>query len=117
MGDAEKAVAQLVMKRSDGQSILSVDAATAETAGAGDVPEDRAKRIRARLEEMGFEVQAGNLNTLSITGSDELFEETFGISPSSAQHAGAAAHATKTPSDLEEFVADVFVTPPPEFFP
>ena len=117
MAEPEKVVAQLVMKRSDGQSILNVDASTAASAGAGDVPEDRAEMIRGQLEQMGFDVQAGNLNTLSIAANDKLFEDTFGISPSSALHAGAEAHATKTPSELEEFVADVFVTPPPEFFP
>lgn len=117
MGDAEQVVAQLVMKRPDGQSILSIDAATTTGAGSGDVSEDRARLIRSRLEEMGFTVESGNLNTLSITASDDLFEKTFGISPSSAHHAGTAAHATKTPKELEEFVADVFVTPPPEFFP
>jgi hypothetical protein len=73
--------------------------------------------IRSHLEALGFSVQSGNLNTLSISGNDALFEETFGISPSSALQAGTPAHSTKVPDDLTEFVADVFVAPPPEFFP
>lgn len=111
MGDTQdKAAAQLVMKREDGQSILS-------TAGSGDVTAERAAIIRSRLQELGFTVETGNLNTLSITGTDKQFEESFGISPLSALNEGRAAHATRQPDSLKDLVADVFVTPSPDYFP
>lgn len=117
MNDTPSITAQLVMKRPDGRSILDVDAGTAATTDLGNVTDDRAAAISSRLEELGFEVQSGNLNTLSISGKDALFEETFGISPFAAMAVGAPAHSTKIPAELNDFIADVFVTPPPDFFP
>ncbi len=117
MEDKPDPVVQLVMKRADGRSVLDSGAGSAQTAGQGDVDDARATLIRSRLQELGFKVAAGNLNTLSIMGPDELFKETFGLDPSSALAANVPAHATNIPEALDEFVADVFVTPAPDLFP
>jgi len=86
-------------------------------AGAGDLEPKRAEMIREKIEKLGFEVAAGNLNTLSISGPAELFTSLFGLDPEAALQANTAAHATKIPHELGEFVADVFVSPAPQYFP
>ena len=117
MNDTPNSIAQLVMKRPDGRSILDLESVTAATADLGNVTTDRAAQISNRLENLGFQVQSGNLNTLSIAGENKLFEDVFGISPTAAMVARTPAHSTRIPEDLTDFVADVFVTPPPDFFP
>jgi hypothetical protein len=112
----ETPIAQVVMKREDGRSILDVARHTAESAGTLDVSEERAQAIRAELERLGFTIAGGNLNTLSVSGSSDRFREVFGIEPL-AGNSGVAAHATRIPPVLDDKVADVFVPPPPEFFP
>ena len=72
--------------------------------------------LSAIVKRLGFAVTTGNLNTLSISGSGDLFHRVFGLEADAAAH-GVAAHATKMPPDLEGFVADVFVTPAPQLFP
>ncbi|WP_341368297.1 hypothetical protein [Yoonia sp. BS5-3] len=117
MNDKSDSVAQLVMKRPDGRSILDLGSGRAATANQGDVTDLRAAEISTRLEQLGFTVQSGNLNTLSISGENRLFEDVFGLSPNAAMSVGTPAHSTKIPAELDEFVADVFVTPAPNFFP
>lgn len=119
-GDAP-ATAQLIMKREDGTSLLDLTeerlTAASPALAKADVSDARAADIRKRLEALGFTVAAGNLNTLSLTGPPELFAEQFGFDPHAAQEANVAAHAKSIPPELQDFVADVFVTPGPEFFP
>ena len=120
MNDTPRPVAQLVMKRADGHSILDrSEPATAGSAslGAGDLPDDRVDHIRRMLSDAGLTVEGGNNNTLSVSGPPEVFIDLFGMDPESAGRAGTAAHATKLPPDLEPFVADVFVPPGPTLFP
>ena len=112
--------AQLVMKRADGKSIFDLTGpVTADSAQrtAGDLPEDRVELIRGRLGQLGFTVAAGNLNTLSVSGPQALFGEVFGLDAAAALGKGAEAHAARIRADLAPYVADVFVAPPPEFFP
>jgi hypothetical protein len=112
--------AQLVMKRADGRSILDLKgpvAAASPGRTAGDLPEERVALIRERLEALGFTVAAGNLNTLSVGGPQALFGHVFGLDAGTALARGTEAHATRIRADLEPYVADVFVAPPPEFFP
>ena len=112
--------AQLVMKRADGRSILDLTGpltAASPERTAGDLPEDRVTLVRERLVGLGFTVAAGNLNTLSVVGPQALFGEVFGLDAATALAQGAEAHATRIRADLAPYVADVFVAPPPEFFP
>ena len=113
-------VAQLIMKRADGTSILDLKdqpvTATSPDLNSADVSQARAEEISALLTNLGFTIEAGNLNTLSISGSADLFVEHFGLDPEAAQSAGVPAHANRISPDLESFVADVFVAPAPEMF-
>ncbi len=120
MGEASTITAQLVMRREDGRSILDLEGpvtAASRQRMAGDLPEARVAEIRARLEAAGFTVEGGNANTLSVSGPARLFAEVFGLDPGAAGAAGVPAHAARIRADLEPYVADVFVPPPPEFFP
>ena len=117
MPETEQFHAQLVMKRPDGTSILDTgEAMTSDNARSFDVTEERAGDIRKRLEEIGFTITSGNLNTLSISGPKELFAEVFGIE-AAAPASGTSAHATRFPVELADCVADVFVPPAPTLFP
>jgi len=117
MPEPDDVNAQLVMKRKDGTSILDAKSAVrAETVGKFDVSEDREADIRQRVEALGFTVTAGDRNTLSISGPRELFAKIFGFE-AAGEASGEGTHATKIPPELADGVADVIVTPPPEFFP
>lgn len=116
MADQEELAAQVVMKREDGRSILDSRGQTAQAAGALDVAPARAEEVRRALERHGFRVAGGNLNTLSVTGPAEAFERVFGLH-ARAREARTGAHATRIPEALQGYVADVFVPPPPDFFP
>lgn len=120
MNDSNLVTAQLVMRRADGTSILDLKGpltALSPERTAGDLPEDRVRDIRKRLEGLGFTIAAGSLNTLSVSGPPALFLDVFGLDAATATARGTEAHATRIGEDLEPFVADVFVAPPPEFFP
>ncbi len=120
MNGAMPVIAQLVMKRADGTSILDLQGeqvtASSPSLTKGNVSEARAAEIHAMLRKLGFSVESGNLNTLSISGRAELFVEHFGFDPQAAQSAGVPAHANKVSPELEDHVADVFVMPGPEMF-
>lgn len=120
MNGTMPATAQLIMKRADGTSILDLQGeqvtAASPSLTKGDVGEARAAEIHSKLQRLGFSIEAGNLNTLSISGPAELFVEHFGFDPQAAQSAGVPAHANKVTPDLESYVADVFVAPGPEMF-
>jgi hypothetical protein len=116
MTDQGKFGAQVVLKREDGRSILDTQGQTQGTAGAMDVSPERAEAARHALEKHGFKVTEGNLNTLSVSGAPETFEDVFGLHVR-APETNVGAHATRMPDDLRGYVADVFVMPPPEFFP
>lgn len=114
---ADPVVVQLVMKREDGRSVLDLPPADeCDDPSAFDVTEARAAEIRARLERLGMKVVSGNLNTLSVEASARLLADHFGLAAEAAE-AGTAAHATRIAPELAPFVADVFITPGPEFFP
>jgi hypothetical protein len=116
VAEPEQFHAQLVMKREDGTSILDTgEALHADRQGRFDVSKERAVEIQHRLQELGFTVTTGNLNTLSISGSRKLFAEIFGLE-SAARTSGTSAHATRFPANLTKFVADVLIPPGPEFF-
>lgn len=118
MPPADEIHAQLVMKREDGGSILdSGQSAISENVGLTGLPEDRIARIRERVEALGFVVSAQDSNTLSISGARELFDNVFAMKPGSAEEAGMDLHAGGIPAELSDFVADVFVTKGPDFFP
>ncbi len=118
MPPADEIHAQLVMKREDGSSILDAgQPSTSENIGQAGLPEDRIARIRGRVEALGFVVSAQDPNTLSISGARELFDNVFAMEPGSADEPSTGLHAGGIPSELSDFVADVFVTPGPEFFP
>ncbi len=86
-------------------------------------PEDCA-RVAEIARSLGFETTARGLATLSLRGSKETFEKTFGTSlkqvPSlapSEQDAGAppglvAEGNIPVPSDLQDYVDSVSVVPP-----
>jgi hypothetical protein len=119
MGESKTLNAELVMRREDGRSILDLEGpvtAGSEQREAGDLPPERIAEIRKRLEQAGFTVEGGNANTLSISGAPALFAEVFGLDPA-APGATDGAHATRIRRDLEPFVAECFVTAPPDFFP
>lgn len=101
--------AQLVMRREDGASILDAKP------GHGDVSPPRAEAIRQRLAQMGFRIEEGNLNTLSVVGPAELFARSFGMHEDSAT-AGAALSSSRIPGELADIVAGVFFVPAPELF-
>lgn len=108
--------AQVVMRRADGRSLLDIEGpitATSPDRTAGDLDPARIERITARLTEAGFTVAAGTPGTLSVTAPPAVFARVFGLSGPT----GTAVQKARVPADLEPFVADVFVTPPPTFFP
>ncbi|SPH23634.1 hypothetical protein DEA8626_02700 [Defluviimonas aquaemixtae] len=120
MNEETPITAQLVMKREDGRSILDLKGpvtAASDNLTAGDLAEDRVAEIRKRLSELGFTIEAGNLNTLSVTAPQSHFTDVFGLDAARAVAQGTEAHAARIRPDLEPYVADVFVAPPPEFFP
>jgi hypothetical protein len=108
--------AQVVLKREDGRSILDTQGQMQGDAGAMDVSPERADAARQALERHGFKVTEGNLNTLSVSGPPKVFEDVFGLHVQ-APETNVGAHATRMPDDLKGYIADVFVMPPPEFFP
>lgn len=118
MPPSDELHAQLVMKREDGGSILDKgQPATSGTVDQTGLSEDRIALIRERVEALGFVVSTQDQNTLSISGSRELFDNVFAMKSGDAGNASEELHAGGIPSELSEFVADVFVTPGPEFFP
>lgn len=113
MNDHSQITAQLVMRRSDGRSILDLGPITAESDDlrSGDLTPDRIAEIHQRLKGAGLTVLSGNSNTLSVTGPSEVFVTLFGIDP---------ADSHQTPhirADLAPYIADISIPPPPEFFP
>ena len=113
MNDGSQIVAQLIMRRADGHSILDLGPMTADSTRlqAGDLTPDRVAEIHRRLEEEGLTVLSGNANTLSVSGPPDLFKELFGLDPAKPL---TAEHIR---DDLAPYVADISVVPPPEFFP
>ena len=113
----EQISAQLVLKRADGTSILDAgEPVTAAVIARFMVPGDRIDFVRGKLENVGFNLPEGNATTLSVVGPRALFAEVFGLEVGTNE-SGVAAHATRIPDELSDHVADVFVTPAPEFFP
>jgi hypothetical protein len=109
--------AQLVLKAEDGSSILTAEGTlTSERIAQFAVPEERIAFVRAELEKRGFDVPQGDATTLSVVGTRARFEEAFGLEVDAVAR-GVAAHATKIPEPLSDYVADVSVTPKPELFP
>lgn len=111
--------AQLIMKRSDGRSILDLQGpitATSPERTAGDLPPERIEMIRRLLNEAGFTVLSSNSNTLSIKGSSKAFLEVFGLD-TSAKASDAPRRGLRIRDDLRPFVADVFIPPAPKLFP
>lgn len=108
--------AQFVMKCSDGSSILEAkEPTTSKTAGQGDLSQERVNQIKDKLCELGFRVDEGNMNTLSISGPASLFIKHFGMEVG-AKDLNTAVHATRVSSDLAPLVADVFIPPAPQMF-
>ncbi|WP_298822518.1 hypothetical protein [uncultured Roseibium sp.] len=109
--------AQVVLKQSDGSSILdATESLTAATIERYRLPAETVGEARKALEALGFRVVGDDGTTLSVEGSRAHFAEVFGLEVGAAQ-AGVAAHATKIPDDAQSFVADVIVPPKPSLFP
>ncbi|WP_051645118.1 hypothetical protein [Labrenzia sp. DG1229] len=108
--------AQVVLKRADGTSILDAqEALTASVIDKYRVPQEVRDTARKALEGLGFRVTGGDGTTISIEGSRTKFVETFGIE-AGAEAVGVAAHATRIPDKVSDYVADVIVPPAPSFF-
>jgi hypothetical protein len=58
-------------------------------------------------------VTPGTPGTLSVTAPPAVFARVFGLTALE----GTEVPKARVPADLAPFVADVFVTPPPTFFP
>ena len=109
--------AQVVLKRSDGSSILDTqEALTASVINKYKVPPETVDTVRKTLEGLGFQVSVDDGTTLSIEGSRKTFVDVFGLEVG-AETAGVAAHATQIPDAVSDYVADVIVPPAPSFFP
>jgi len=110
-------VAQVVLKRADGKSILDAKGPlTSDNIGAFSVENERIREARKRLEKLGFSISSQNQTTLSITGPAKRFTEVFGIEENMISGPSSDIHAVVIPPDLREFIADVFIPKPPEFF-
>ena len=118
MTDAQtNLIAQVVVRSSDGTSILDADGGiTSGNVAQFAVGPDRIEDAARRLEGRGFTVEARDEHTLSISGSTELFARVFGVGTGSGG-GGAPLVSTSIPDDLADLVADVVVPPPPEYFP
>lgn len=111
--------AQLIMKRTDGTSILDIPSpvlAASPSRTSGDLPQERIAVIRKLLEQAGFTIHSANPNTLSISGTTKEFIHAFGLDPSSAS-VPTGREALQIRADLKPYVADVFIPPPPKYFP
>lgn len=109
--------AQVVLKRPDGTSILDArEALTASVIDKYRVPPETSEAAGKALEALGFRVTGGDGTTMSIEGSRSAFASVFGLEVG-ADTAGVAAHATRLPDEVSDLIADVMVTPGPQFFP
>jgi hypothetical protein len=109
-------VAQVVLKRADGMSILDAKTPlTSKNIRKYSVEHNRIEESKKRLEELGFAISSQDHVTLSIMGSAKLFTEVFGIEDPIASST-SDIHATIIPPGLRNFIADVFIPKPPEFF-
>ena len=118
-GDGEKDgrySAQVVLRNEEGFSILDAEGpVTAEVIGRFAVSEERIEATRQKLKELGFEPKTNDRTTISVTGDKDRVREVFGLAADAGEK-GVEAHATEIPEDLRDAVADVIVTPGPEFF-
>ncbi len=111
-------VAQVVLKRADGVSILDAKTPlTAATISNYSVEHGRIEESKKKLEKLGFTISSQDQFTLSITGSADLFSIVFGIEKSQISSSISDIHAATIPSELRDYIADVFIPKPPEFFP
>lgn len=118
MTDAQtNLIAQVVVRSSDGTSILDADSGiTSGNVAQFAVEPDRIEDAARRLKKRGFTLEARDEHTLSISGSTDLFKDVFGLR-SAAPGTGGPPESANVPEDLADLVADVVVPPPPEYFP
>lgn len=123
-------VAQVILRKRDGSSILDSNAPmTAETIAQYRVEVAVRQEAKAKLEALGFSVTGEGATGFTITGEPALFEQAFQTTLTArhqeegARSLGAperprfmATRPFQIPADLASLVADVSLPVPPELF-
>jgi hypothetical protein len=124
-------VAEVILRKADGTSVIDAqEAITARNIAEYRVSEEVAEEASQKLQDRGFEVLAVGPTSLTITGDQGLFEDTFGtaletkstnVMPSDIEGAETAYYEAKEPiripEDLSSRVADIVLPTPPQLFP
>ncbi|WP_420208950.1 hypothetical protein [Candidatus Electronema sp. JC] len=110
---------QVILRKADGTSILNATVPlTSRNVAEFYVEEERILETKQKLEQLGFFVGANDRMSLSITGTKEIFAQTFGIDEATITNSSEnySVHAVVIPEPLEEFISDVIITKSPEYF-
>ena len=124
-------VAEVILRKADGTSVIDAqEAITARNIAEYRVSEEVAEEASQKLQDRGFEVLAVGPTSLTISGDQGLFEDTFGtaletkstnVMPSDIEGAETAYYEAKEPiripEDLSPLVADIVLPTPPQLFP
>jgi hypothetical protein len=128
---AQPVVAEVILRKADGTSVMDAqEAITARNIAEYRVSEEVAKEVSQKLRDNGFEVLQVGPTSVTISGNQELFEDTFGtalettttnVMPSDIEGAETAYYEAKEPiripEDLSPLVADIVLPTPPQLFP
>lgn len=122
----EKVIAQAILLRRDGSSILeATQPVTSETVAMYKVEEELVREASAKLSAYGFEIGEAGPYSLSIAGGKKLFERVFrtrlmamkSTEPGIQTKFYKAEEPIKVPAELSALIADVALARPPELFP
>jgi len=128
---AQPVVAEAILRKADGTSVIDAqEAITARNIAEYRVSEEVAEKASQKLQDRGFEVLQVGPTSLSISGDQGLFEDTFGaaletistnVMPSDIEGTETAYHEAKEPmrmpEDLSPLIADIVLPTPPQLFP
>jgi len=128
---AQPVVAEAILRKADGTSVIDAqEAITARNISEYRVSEEVAEEASQKLQDRGFEVLQVGPTSLTISGDQGLFEDTFGstletkstnVMPSDIEGAETAYYEAKEPiripQDLSPLVADIVLPIPPQLFP
>ncbi len=111
----EKFSAEIVLRCSDGGSILEGELVTGSNLPPPPLPESR-EFVASIMAELGFEVMASDY-TLSIVGTRQRFEAAFGLSLEQSSLLEASNNGKlEVPAGLAEFVDAILVPEKPILF-
>lgn len=128
---SERIIAEIILRSADGTSILDADEAiTSETIKKFRVEEGVINEAKNKLESFGLTVEQMGATSITVSSEKDVFERVFctilevahvNTMETKLEGTEQAYYVTKIPIniplDLSDYVADVVLPTPPQFYP